>query len=291
LTSVAGIVLSKPERRWSRVVVEGASRVPLVKRLFSDAYDHYFDDARGGQVRLFRGIFPNFSSAAEALPATRAVGYDNAASAYRVIDEWLTISEYDYPIMFWLSKLLPECRLLFDWGGNVGLKYFAYQKYLSYPEQMRWRVCDVPAVVAAGEQVAERERAGALDFTTVLDTMAESDILLAAGSLHFIEDPFAELQKLPALPKHLLLCKVPAHDQPSAVTLHNMGTSICLYHLFNRREFVAKVAALGYELIDSWVSSDCSCHIPFHPKYSVRAYSGFYFRKRAPIEGTRRPPC
>lgn len=279
MTSVAGFVLSKPQRRWSRAVVEGAARVPLLNRIFSQAYDRYFDAADGPGTRLFRGIYPDFRSASLALPKARPIGYDNEGSAYRVIDEWLTIGEYDYPIMFWLGKLLPECRSLFDWGGNVGLKYFAYRKYLNYPENLRWYVGEVPAVVAAGKAIAEREGATALEFTSDLDALADSDLLLAAGSLHFIEDPFAELRKLRALPQHLLLCKVPAHDQKAAVTLQNMGTSICLYHLFNRSEFVQNVTALGYELVDSWVSSDCSCQIPFHSKYSIRAYSGFYFKR------------
>jgi putative methyltransferase (TIGR04325 family) len=283
MTSIAGFVLSKPERRWSRIVVDGASRVPLLGRFFSAAYDRYFDLAQG-HIRLFRGIYPDFRSASLALPRARDIGYDNESSAYRVLDEWLTISEYDYPIMFWLSKLLPGARSIFDWGGNVGLKYFAYRKYLNYPAALRWRVSDVPAVVAVGREVAAREGALALDFTTTLEGMAEADVLLAAGSLHFIEDPFAELAKLPALPEHLLLCKIPAHDQPPAVTLQNMGTSVCLYHLFNRSEFIRKISDLGYELVDDWLSSDCSCVIPFHPQYSIRAYSGFYFKRKGEPE-------
>jgi len=259
--------------------MHASARVPVLGRFASDAYSHFFNNARGEHVRLFRGIYPDFPAAARELPAGRAIGYDNAASAYRVIDEWLVISEYDYPIMFWLSKLLPECELLFDWGGNVGLKYFAYRKYLSYPESMRWCVSDVPAVVAAGKQVAERESAAQLQFTTTLDEMTQADILLAAGSLHFIEDPFAALAELSALPRHLLLCKVPAHNQASAVTLHNMGTSVCPYHLFNRAEFVHKIEQLGYRLVDEWTSAECFCTIPFYPEHSIRAYSGFYFTR------------
>jgi putative methyltransferase (TIGR04325 family) len=75
------------------------------------------------------------------------------------------------------------------------------------------------------------------------------------------------------------LAKVPVYDQPSAVTLQNMGTSVCINHLFNRAEFLADVRALGYELIDAWSSSDCACRIPFHPDHSIGAYSGFYFKR------------
>jgi len=258
--------------------MQAAARLPLLRGLLEDAYGRYFDHAEG-HIRLFRGIYPNFPAAAQAMPAWRPAGYDNESSAYRVIDEWLSISEYDYPIMFWLSKLVPECRTLFDWGGNVGLKYFAYRKYLPYPQDMRWRVSDLPAVVAVGRTIAEREGATALEFTTTLDGLAEADILLAAGSLNFIEDPIAMLRALPALPRHFIPCKVPVYERPSKVTLHNMGTAVCLYHLFNRDEFVRGVEQLGYRLVDEWKSSDCSCYIPLHAEYSIPAYSGFYFTR------------
>ena len=63
-------------------------------------------------------------------------------------------------------------------------------------------------------------------------------MLLAAGVIQFIDDPFARLAAAPALPEHLILNKVPVYDMPSAVTLHNMGTAFSPYHLFNRRELL-----------------------------------------------------
>jgi putative methyltransferase (TIGR04325 family) len=278
MTNAGLLTFPRGGRRWIRPLLENAARLPGVRPVVSAGYERYFDRA-GGNVRLFRGIYPDVATAARALPAGRSVGYDNAASAYRVIDEWNVIYEHDYPVMFWLDRMLPECELLFDWGGNVGLKYFSYRSYLTYPETMRWRVCDVPAVVAAGEDIARREGVTDLDFTTTLDDLSRADVLFAAGALHFVEDPFAMLRAQPSLPEHFLFSKVPIYDRPAAVTLQNMGSSVCLYHLFNRAEFIANVTSLGYELIDEWKSSDCFCHIPFHPEHSIDAYSGFYFRK------------
>jgi putative methyltransferase (TIGR04325 family) len=258
--------------------VRGASRVPLLRSVVSGAYQRYFVGA-GGTVRLFHGIYPDFASAMRSIPSGRHCGYDNEPSAGRVMDEWLRIWPYDYPVMFWLSKLLPECKLLFDWGGNAGLKYFAYKKYLHYSDDLTWCVNDVPAVVAVGERVATREAARALRFTTSLDELAFADVLLAAGSIHFIDEPFALLRAAAALPRHLLLSKVPAYDLPSAVTLHNMGSALCPYHLFNRDQLVANVLDLGYRLIDEWKSPDCACELALFPNHSIPAYSGFYFSK------------
>lgn len=268
-------------RRLARAFALGASRVPFVRTVTSAVYERHFNRA-AGRIRLFKGIYPDFPSALRAIPERRQSGYDNEDSATRVIDEWMQIAPYDYPVLFWLSRLLPRCKALFDWGGNVGLKYFAYGKYLSYSPDLVWWVSDVPAVVALGRRVAEREGARALRFTTGLDGLDGADVLFAAGSIHFIDDPFATLRGAATLPNHMLFCKIPAYDLPSAVTLQNMGSAICPYRLFNRAEFVANVAGLGYRLVDEWKSPDCACEIPFFPEHSIPAYSGFYFTKAAP---------
>jgi putative methyltransferase (TIGR04325 family) len=231
-------------------------------------------------VRLFRGLYPNFASAEADIPKTRLQGHDHDVSALRLAHDVSNIYPFDYPILFWLQKLLPECRLLFDWGGNVGISYFAYQKFLSYPPELRWQVCDLPAVVKLGKTIATEKAARGLTFTSTLDDAKFADVLLAAGSLQFIEKPFQALRALDALPRHILVNKLPAYDLPAAVTLHNLGSSFCSYQLFNRPAFIDQFLALGYELKDEWKSPDISCHIPYHPEHCVTAYTGFYFTRQ-----------
>ena len=297
-------------RTW-RSAVWDAGRLPLVGTLVSGAYRRYFDAASARHTRLFHGVFADFAAAEAAIPAGRNSGYDNSASAGRVIGEWLDVYPSDYPVLLWLSKLVPDCKLLFDWGGNVGLKYFAFRRYLTYPESFTWLVNDVPAVVELGRVTAKREAATAraeaanargetptaqhgatpeLRFTSTLEELPVADVLLAAGALHFIDDAFGKLASLPNLPEHLIFSKVPAHDAPSVWTLHNMGTAMCPYRLFNRDELVRAVEDLGYRLIDEWRMPDVFCEIPFFPKYKIEAYSGFYFARNAlPAgEGTQR---
>ena len=36
----------------------------------------------------------------------------------------------------------------------MGVSYYAYQPYLTYPQGMTWQVCDVPAVVRTGRELA-----------------------------------------------------------------------------------------------------------------------------------------
>jgi putative methyltransferase (TIGR04325 family) len=61
----------------------------------------------------------------------------------------------DYPVMFWLEKFIGEgCRKFFDLGGHIGVSYYAYQLHIGYPQDLRWTVCDVPAVVAKGRELS-----------------------------------------------------------------------------------------------------------------------------------------
>jgi len=251
--------------------------MPLLRLLLIRAYKRKFDRA-SGRIRLFHGIYPDFSSASRDIPRGRLEGSDNVASVLRVADERFRICAFDYPIMFWLQQLMPQCTLLFDLGGNVGISYFGYRKYMGYPWGLSWLVSDVPAVAALGTRLAQAEGASNLRFTITLDELPRADILLAAGSLHFIERPFEMLRSVAALPRHILVNKVPLVDLPAAVTLHNMGSAMCPYHLFNRAEFLAEFRALGYETIAEW-KTELSAHIPFFNEYSVQAYMGFYFRK------------
>lgn len=259
-------------------LADEAARIPLLRPILSYGYRHRFNTA-SGRVRLFNGIYPDFPSALRDIPANRLQGYDNEASALRLAHERFRICPSDYPIMFWLQKLLPECKLLFDFGGNVGISYFGYRKYMQYPSTLTWLICEVPAVAALGVQIAREESATHLRFTTTLDELPRADILLAAGSLQFIEKPFERLRSVAALPPHVLLNKVPVRELPAAVTLHNMGTAMCPYHLFNRTQFVTNFQALGFELVDEWETPDLSARIPLFREHSVRAYTGFYVRK------------
>lgn len=262
--------------RLARVLVEEASRIPLVRRALQARYARNFN-ATSGQVRLFHGVYRDFDAARRDIPAGRLQGYDNAPSARLHLGDRQHIYPFDYPVLFWLQKLLPQSQLLLDWGGNVGTLFFAYRRYLSYPAGLTWMVSDVPAVGEMGAALAARESVSGLRFTSSLEDLPRADLLLASGSLHFMEEPFAPLRAAAKLPPHVLLNKVPAYDLPGAVTLHNMGSAFCPYHLFNETAFVTSFESLGYRLIDRWSLPSLSCYIPYFPQHSIPEYAGYYF--------------
>ncbi|CAM5765444.1 hypothetical protein LMIY3S_01485 [Labrys miyagiensis] len=134
--------------------LDGMAALPVLSGL----YDRYFAMA-SGNIRLFRGVYPDFASARASAPATKPIGYDNDASALRLESERHQVSPTDYPVMFWMQKLIRGRSVIFDYGGNVGISFFNFRPYFAYPEDIRWIVCDVPAVAAAGAAIAEQEGA------------------------------------------------------------------------------------------------------------------------------------
>ncbi|WP_020650843.1 TIGR04325 family methyltransferase [Solimonas variicoloris] len=272
-----------PPQRMPRLfsrAVDASAGIGWMRALTERVYAQRFNRCTA-PVRLFRGLYPSFAAARRDIPPQRLEGYDHAEAAGRVAHDRFRVFASDYPVLLWLSRLLPDTRLLLDWGGNIGISYYAYRRFLQYPPGCVWMVSDVPAVVELGRRIAKREGDAALQFTTGLERLADADVLLAAGSLHYIETPYAALEAAWRRPPHLLINKLPACAAPDAVTLQNIGPSICPMHLFNRDAFVERIERLGYRRVDAWENADLGCRIPGYPRYRIDAYSGFYFRSAA----------
>ncbi len=204
------------------------------------------------------------------------------AEARRLADERHALGFTEERVVSALRALIPTAKLIYDWGGNVGISYYTYRQHLDYPEDLIWIVNDLPHVVALGREIAAQEDSRGLQFTTDFEKFENADIVLAGGSLQFIEDPYRIFEKASQRPPHLLFNKVPVYDKEAAVTLHSAGTHFAAYHLFNRDEFVRRFQALGYLLVDTWLNTGLGCRIPFHQEHSIEAYSGFYFRLSEP---------
>ena len=263
-------------RSAGRASLKRLARTPVGSKVLRAAYEGYFE-AAGGHQRMFRGLYSDFASAAAHAPPGKQVGYNGVATADRHAHERHFIFPSDYPILFWLSGLLPGTRLLFDLGGDVGSRYLAFRKYLTYPENLTWLVNEIPAVVALGRTIAQEEATSHLQFTTDYARLAEADILLASGVLQVLEDWNGFLKRAASLPRHILINRTPVSDQPHMVTLCAIGVSFNPYHLFNRGSFVAAFVDLGYRLVDEWLTPENACRIPDHASHSLDAFSGFYF--------------
>jgi putative methyltransferase (TIGR04325 family) len=214
----------------------------------------------------FQGVYASFEEAQANAPKGVRSGYDHEeiAAAY----EGQTFLPSDYPALFWLREALHPGARVFDFGGSVGVSFYAWQKYFQYPDNIRWLVHDLPKVNQAGQRLALEKKEDRLHFTSRFEDADGCDFILTSGSLQYIETPVSDfLRKLNRLPPH-------------CVTLQNIRWMVSPYQVFLRDRFIASLEALGYELIDSWSDPDHTCWIPFYPEYSVEAYSGLYFRRQ-----------
>ncbi len=253
---------------------------PLLRPVLERLYERRF--ARNG-YGSFRGVYSSFKEARESAPRNKPLGFATQDYAQEFADRRSKIFSFDYPVLFWLAPLLRTPIRLFDFGGHCGTHFYAYQEYVDYSEGLRWVVCDLPEITRCGSQIAAEQGTKQLAFTNQFEDSDGADVLLAAGSLQYVESPplSAALSGLKCPPKHILVNKLSLHEGRSVVTLQNGGVAYHPMYIFDRREFIDSVCAVGYELIDSWAVPSHSGRIPFHPEASFPAHSGLYFRSRA----------
>lgn len=227
----------------------------------------------------YRGIFETFEQAMTVIPKNRKVGYDHSDLA----KEYKTslskeVGSYDYPMLFWLKDLLKEACTIFDFGGNIGTHFYSYKRYLNYPQNLRWIVCDLPEIIKAGEDLAKQENSTDLSFTTSFEEADKIDIFMASGSLQYIEPVSISLSRLHDKPKHLLINRLPLCNGETFVTLQNGGLVFYPLYVYNRDEFVDSICKIGYEMVDSWKDRSEPCAVPFHPEFNSLTFNGLYFK-------------
>jgi putative methyltransferase (TIGR04325 family) len=229
-------------------------------------------------------MFASVEEAARAAPDTKPVTHSSpelAAERRMMLEQenWERrgglLFSYDYPVLFWLGKLLADAsvRTVFDFGGSVGVHFYTYAGRLHFPPDLQWTICEMPDVVEAGRQIAA-ERAADLAFTTSFAEADGRDLLVASGVIQYVEDLGGMLRDLRRPPRHLLLNRVPLYDGERFVTLQNEGSVFCPQWMFNREEFLGSLLAAGYELVDGWDDPAEGCSVPFHA--TVAPYSGLY---------------
>lgn len=257
----------------------GLKQIPPIRWVLARRYRRYFETQV--DTNLFYGVYPDFAAATRDMPRTKPAGYDNPEPAAMYGDRLTRVFPADYPVLFWLDRLVKTERSLFDFGGHVGIAYYSYRRYLKFSDDFKWTVYDVPAVREHGRKLAAEKRATGLGFADAVSGADGHDVFLASGALQYVESPdlAGMIGALGNPPRHVIVNKTPVHDSYRFVTLQNIGTAFCPYQIFKRSEFLEAMTHLGYRLVDSWANAETTCPIPYQPGRSVEAYSGFYFTK------------
>lgn len=266
---------TKPEMRWTARLETS----PLLRPILESIYERRFGRSGYGS---FRGVFSSFEEAARSAPGNKPVGFATQDYAREFADRRSRIFSFDYPVLFWLAPLLQNPVKLFDYGGHCGTHFYAYARYVDYSPDLQWIVCDLPEITRYGAQIAAMQGKKQLVFTNRFEESDGTDVLLAAGSLQYVEaPPFAvAVSRLKSPPKRILINKLSLYEGRTFVTLQNGGVAYHPMYVFNRREFINSICALGYSLVDEWSVPSHSGRIPFHPEASFPAHAGLFFRIR-----------
>lgn len=251
-------------------------KLPVLRNISQSAHRQRF--LKNVDQNLFMGVYDTFEAAAASAPPSLHLGYDNEESAN--IAYVSAISPRDYPAMFWLLRSLGDgMRTFFDLGGHTGVKYYAFRRAIGFPPDIRWTVCDVPAVVVRGRELAQaRAPEGSLHFTDRYEDLDGQDVLFASGSLQYLPLTLSDMLKgLRRMPRRVVVNTTPIHETQSFFTLNSIGTAFCPYRVQARETFVESVTALGYLKRDAWDNLGKGMVIPDAQGMDVESYSGFCF--------------
>ncbi|WP_297794986.1 methyltransferase, TIGR04325 family [uncultured Marinobacter sp.] len=276
----------------AKKLVRRFEKIPAINNALNRRYAKEF--ATATNVNWFKGVYPDFATASADAPASKPLGYDNDAPAsadmYRF--RMQAISPCDYPVAFWLNRLMQPNQKLIDFGGHVGVLYYALTKYLTFPEPFEWEIYDVPAVIREARKfAAENGNSAPLSFSEDLTQSTPSDWVLFSGSLQYVEDSLSSIiSQLRSRPTYILINMLPVHPDKSYVTLQNISTAICPYRIHSASELLEEIEKLDGEVIDQWKNADKACQIPYHPDHSLDYYYGMLVRLNPAQDTTNQAP-
>lgn len=272
-------------RRLGTIAGELA-QLPGLRRLARPMYRRSFRRPFRDVPNSYYGIYADYAEAAvaarefssQALPAS----YDVQAASRAYRDQLEAIRVSDYPLLFWVSRLVDQgARRVFDLGGNIGVTYYGFGRYLEYPPDLRWQVHDMPVVMAAGRQrAATHDPSARLCFADSPGHADGADVLVSTGALQYLDYTLPELLgRLACPPEHVLVNLTPVHPSRGFFTLQNLSFAVCPYRVMAQPELLDGMQALGYRLVDEWHSRERWLSVPFESGYAIDNYSGFCFRR------------
>lgn len=264
------------------------ARVPPVRAILEARYRRWFATPEASGA--CEGLYADCASARDAIPTGYHRGYDTPEAALKYGDRMSRIAPDDYPALFWVSRALASgATTVVDFGGHIGIAWYAWREALGVPPAVRWTVCDVPAIVAEGARVAKERGASALSFTSDLASVRGADLFIAQGSLQYVETSLGALLDTAGLPQHVVVHATPMRPGRTVWTLQNIGPAICPYALHSRDELLGFAMARGYRLVAAWENAR-SLHVPFHPEVADTVYAGFYLCRDDSAGNTRPRP-
>ncbi len=235
----------------------------------------------------FRGLYQSGEEARRHVPPRKVSEYDivnkNKAAKEEIeeaaLDTWF--HDEDYPLLFWLSRVIGTGTAVLELGGSVGHFFYSIQRYLELPLGLTWTIAELPEAVRLGLKLAGDRGESRLRFvdSSALAGAEPAPVFLSAGTLQYMGQTLPQILKsLRQLPDDVLIHKLPAHKDREYWTLQNLRVCEVPYRIHSRARLLASMEALGYELVASW-RKPRTVDIPFHLDLAIEGYLGFFFRK------------
>lgn len=238
----------------------------------------YEQRVRRGVDWQFWGVFPTREEALSAAKALKQlpVGYDNPGVAQRGRETYERMHSFDYPALLSIARSLARGgHHVVDLGGHLAAKYRAYRRIWTFPDNLRWTVCETADVVNAAKDLQDHDRPPGVSFTSEQSCIQAADTLFASGVLQYLDRPLrAILADGQRLPPNLVLNKVPLSEGPEIWTIQRAGGVLVPYHVMNRDEFFKSLQQFGYRVVDEWTVPEYAARIPFAPGVGTKHNSG-----------------
>jgi len=236
----------------------------------------------------FRRTFDSLAEARRAAAAFCVSGHEHPANIERHVEALENVRESDYPVLYYWLQIRPEPHRVLDLGGNVGNLFYAYRRYLHFPDDLEWDIVELPGVRAAGERLAAEKKECRIRYIESIERAEEVDLFLSSGSLQYFDESLPDLlRRLKRLPSHVVVNRVPVCKGKEICTVQDGWTYLVPCKIQNVEALVRGMKEIGYELVESWEANEMRQLVPLYPESSAFRYSGFYFRKRGTDLGQR----
>ncbi|MDE1177887.1 MAG: methyltransferase, TIGR04325 family [Edaphobacter sp.] len=266
--------------RLTASLVRGMSRVPGGQSLLDAAKSNAIGRSTLSKLLVYRRPFRTLGEAESSLAGLGGSGHESKEYANLHLQLNESARPSDYAALYYMEKVLPAVRSVFDLGGNVGNLFYCYSKYLKGLEGVTWTVMDLPENVRRGRELAKERDASQLTFSESWQDASGVDLLIACGCLHYFEKPFAQMiLELKQKPPYVLINRTAMSDGEPVATVQDNGFSHTACMLHNREQVIAGLKEIGYVLEDQWRAPELSLEIPGYPEHRVWSYAGMFLRR------------
>jgi len=235
----------------------------------------------------YRGVYLNYRQASKSIPNTKQ-DYDNANRKKREHkeEEKKAINgrfrNHDYPLLFWLSRLLTDSTSVLELGGSLGHLYYTSKNLIDFPEKMQWQIAELPEAVSFGTELANEQNEKQLTFidSNQIEDTTPANVFITSGAIQYMTKSLVKiLSSLPTMPEHVIIHDLPVHSKQSFWTTQRLEYCEVPYHVYFLDKFIEDLDNLGFELIAQW-NWLRPMEIPFHKELSLDHLQGFYFKKK-----------